>query len=283
MKSEDVRRALAELAKDDDAMPRAGFITDLEDRLRNQPPVAGDYAPSRPAPNAVRPRRARRLVPAFAALALLVGGASYAVVRDGGAGVTSIGGSSTSAPTTLDRTTTSSISSSTVPAEAATTTEPVAPTRLVPVPATEPVTTVARPDPTVTEPVPSTAAPSTRPRESTSSSTRPTSTTAAVASMRLGASRVEATDQVWLEWTAVPTAVRYIVVRTVSTTAAPPPEPVFPAVAPTEVAVEAAAPTRTATNMVPAPATMVRYRVVALDGAGRMVGKSAFVQVNLPR
>jgi len=288
MKNEDVRRALIELAKDDGTAPRAGFVTDLEHRLQSQPPVVGDYTSARPVSTDLRPRRpVRRMAPAFAALVLLLGGAVYAASHDGGSGVTSFGGSSTSAPITIDtRPTSSSVripneaSPGPVPVTEPRSTETAAPDRST-------STTVARTASTsvsVTEPVREpTTAPATRPRDSTTSSTRSTTTSIAVAPMTLGATRVGVTDQVSLEWSAVPAAARYIVVRTVSTTASAPAEPVYPAEAPTQVVVEVAAPTQTAVNLAPSPIVSARYRVVALDAANRVIGKSQVVQVSLPR
>jgi len=177
------------------------------------------------------------------------------------------------------------------PAPTSTRVEP-APTTTETRVSTTPVTTVAspvrEPEPTVA-PRPAEPAPTTRVEVPVTTlapeTTRAPTTTRAVVSMELGAQRVEMTSQVSLSWSAVDGAAKYIVVRTVATAGATPAEPVYPPVAPTTVVVQTTLRTYTDTaeSVEGVFITAARYRVVALDGSGKVIGSSRFVQINLPR
>ncbi|MEO8692910.1 MAG: hypothetical protein ABI658_05295 [Acidimicrobiales bacterium] len=154
---------------------------------------------------------------------------------------------------------------------------------------TQAPTAVREPEPTVAprpvEPVPTTrveAPATTRAPETTRAAT---TTTRPLVSMELGAQRVELSSQVALSWSAVAGAAKYVVVRTVAVSGATPAEPVYPPVAPTTLVAQKTTLTHTdvAEAVEGTPITAARYRVVALDSTGKVIGSSRFVQVNLPR
>jgi hypothetical protein len=163
------------------------------------------------------------------------------------------------------------------------------------VPTTQPATTqvpttVRQPEPTVAPrpvvPVPTTrteAPATTHAPETTRAAT--TTTTRSVVSMELGAQRVELSSQVALSWSAVAGVAKYVVVRTVAVGGATPAEPVYPPVAPTTLVAQKTTLTHAdvAEAVEGTPITAARYRVVALDSTGKLIGSSRFVQVNLPR
>jgi hypothetical protein len=134
------------------------------------------------------------------------------------------------------------------------------------------------------EPAPTTKA---DPPETTrkTETTIPPPTTRIVVTLELGALRIGTSSQVSISWSAVEGAKKYVLVRTVATGGLTPAEPVYPPVAPTKVVVQTTANAHTdvAEALEGVPITSVRYRVVALDLSGKVIGSSGFVQVNLPR
>ena len=134
----------------------------------------------------------------------------------------------------------------------------------------------ARVEPPVTTRAPETTRPTT---------TITTTTTRSVASIELSALRVESSSDVSLSWSAVDGVAKYVVVRTVAVGTATPAEPNYPPVAPTTFVVQTTARlyTDVAESSEGSLITAARYRVVALDATGKVIGSSRFVQVILPR
>ena len=334
--TDEVNRQLVQLGRVDVVGPPREFVDLLAQRLDVIASTQAEYAPIAPAPRRVRPKRVV-FAPAFAALALVVGGVAVSVghgssayaldnpfnvqvqfadghivdgvnglkISKGATIIVGAGGSvrirdhvysegdviviGQSGPEVADHVEVAPPSTRTEPAVSTTerveTTLPstTAPSTIVP---RQPEVTVAprpvEPSPTAgVEPPPTTRAPET---------TRPTTTVTTttirpVTSMDLSALRVDVSSQVSLSWSAVDGVAKYVVVRTVAVGTATPAEPNYPVVAPTTVVVETTARVYTDTAEMSEGSfiTAARYRVVALDSTGKVIGSSRFVQVNLPR